>query len=301
MVGRGELRDRIGRAAPPGLRRAMRGGARRVARRTAVARALPGALVIGAQRGGTTTLYHYLTQHPQFLGTVADKEVHHFDLHVAEGLDAYRGAFPTTAKVRRTERRIGGRIVVGEATPYYLFHPAVPARVAADLPQVRLIAVLRDPVERAWSHYRHEVDLGHEALGFADALAAEGERLAGEAERLLADPSAVSFAHQHHAYVARGRYLEQLERWWAVFPRGQLLLVRSEDLHADPAATLDSITAHLGIRPWQPPAWRTYNASTSTDMPAAARARLRETFRRSNDRLAEATGRDWSWERDPER
>ena len=166
--------------------------------------------MIGAQRAGTTTLYHYLTQHPQFVGAVADKEVHHFDLHVADGLDAYRGAFPTTARLRRIERRADGPVIVGEATPYYLFHPA-----AAD----RAVQILRDPVERAWSHYRHEVELGYETLDFEAALEREVERLAGEADRLLADPSATSFAHQHHGYAARGRYLEQLERWWAAFPR----------------------------------------------------------------------------------
>ena len=252
--------------------------------------------MIGTQRGGTTTLYHYLTQHPQFLGAVADKEVHHFDLHAGAGLDAYRGAFPRSGTVRRARRRAGGPVVVGEATPYYLFHPAVPERVATALPDVRLIAILRDPVERAWSHYRHEVDLGYETLSFEDALACEDERLAGEQERLLADPEAVSFAHQHHSYVARGRYIEQIERWWGAFPRDRLLVVRSEDLHGDPDATFDAITAHLGIRSWRPPAWRTYNAATSTGMAADTRTQLRAIFGPWNERLAAATGRDWAWD-----
>jgi len=301
VAGQEAFRDRIGRTAPPSVRRAVRLAERTFARTTAGARTLPGALVIGAQRAGTTTLYHYLTQHPQFLGAVADKEVHFFDLRAGKGLEAYRGAFPTQGAVRRADRRAGAAVVVGEATPYYLFHPAVPARVAAALPDVRLIAILRDPVERAWSHFRHEVDLGHETLSFEEALAREDDRLAGEHERLLADPGATSFAHQHHSYVARGRYLEQIERWWAAFPRERLLLVRSEDLHADPTSTFDAITAHLGVRPWQPPAWRAYNAATSTGMPPEIRTMLRATFRPWNERLAEATGRDWSWDREPER
>jgi hypothetical protein len=251
--------------------------------------------VIGTQRGGTTTLYHYLTQHPQFLGAVADKEVHYFDLHAGADLATYRGSFPRSATVRRARRRAGEPVVVGEATPYYLFHPAVPARVATALPEVRLIAILRDPVERAWSHYRHEVDLGYEMLAFDEALACEEERLAGEQERLCTDPEAVSFAHQHHSYMARGRYLEQIERWWSAFPRERLLLVRSEDLHADPDATFDAITRHLGIRSWRPPEWRTYNAATSTGMAADTRANLREMFRPWNERLAAATERDWAW------
>jgi hypothetical protein len=251
--------------------------------------------VIGAQRGGTTTLYHYLVQHPQVLGAVADKEVHFFDLRYTTGLGAYRGAFPTTGTARRVARDRGA-VAIGEATPYYLFHPAVPARVASDLPDVRLVAVLRDPVARAWSHYRHEVELGFEDLSFEDALQAETSRAAGAAERLAADPAATSFAHQHHTYAARGRYVEQLERWWSAVPRERLLLVRSEDLHRDPAPIFEAICAHLGIDAWQPAAWLAFNATKPAGMPAETRARLREEFAPWNERLAAATGRDWAWD-----
>jgi hypothetical protein len=297
---RERLREWLGRVTPRIVRTTARDAARRVGRATAGARVLPDFLVIGAQRGGTTTLYHYLVQHPQILGAVADKEVHHFDLRYGEGLDAYRGAFPTEAAVRRAGRDVG-RVLVGEATPYYLFHPAVPARVAADLPEVRLLAILRDPVERAWSHYRHEVELGYETLSFEDALDREDERLEGEDERLLRDPTATSLPHQHLGYVARGRYVEQVQRWWSVLPRDRLLLARSEDLHADPGPTFEAICEHLGIDPWRPPNWHAYNAAPATGMAPGTRSRLREMFRTWNARLAEATGRDWAWDADPDR
>ena len=185
---------------------------------------------------------------------------------------------------------------MGEATPYYLFHPAVPDRVASALPNVRLIAVLRDPVERAWSHHRHEVELGYEDLPFEEALEREDERLAGEEERLVADPLAVSFAHQHHSYVARGRYLEQIARWWRALPRERLLLLRSEDLHREPERTMRAIEDHLGIAAWSPTAWRSYNASTEgRAMAERTRERLRTTFAPWNQRLADATGVDWGW------
>jgi hypothetical protein len=258
---------------------------------------LPDFLVIGAQRAGTTTLYHALVQHPQILGAIADKEVHFFDVRYADGIDAYRGAFPTRAAVRRA----GPGARVGEATPYYLFHPAVPARVASQLPDVRLIAVLRDPVERAWSQYRHEVDLGDETLSFEGALDREDERLAGQEARLVGDDAATSFAHQHHGYVARGRYVEQVQRWWSVFPKERLLLLRAEDLFAHPAEAFTGICEHLGVRRWEPAAWRVQNASTAGELPAAVRSRLREAFRPWNAQLAEATGRDWAWDADERR
>ena len=221
------------------------------------------------------------------LGAVADKEVHFFDRPGFTALDGYRAAFPSAAAVGRAERSAGGRVVVGEATPYYLFHPAVPGRVAAALPDVRLIAILRDPVERAWSQYRHECDLGFETLPFPEALEAEEERTAGALERLLVDPAATSFEHQHHSYVARGRYLEQLERWWAALPtrafaaRAKRRPVRrsGRDVRRDHGTPRGQALAAGGVARLQ----RLDDPGLSDEL----RSGLRETFRPWNERLAE--------------
>jgi hypothetical protein len=262
---------------------------------TAGARVLPDFLVIGAMRAGTTTLYHALVRHPQIAGAVLDKEVHYFDLHLERGERWYRARFPTRASLERRARRVGGPIRVGEATPYYLFHPAVPERVASTLPGALAIAVLRDPVERAWSHYRHEVDLGYEHLPFVEALEAEEERLAGEEERLRGDPSAVSAAHQHHSYVARGRYAPQLRGWFDALGRDRVVVVWSERLHAAPAATFSRVLEHLGVRPWDPGDWRVRNAATSAGLDEGIRARLREAFREDRAELAALLGEDPGW------
>jgi hypothetical protein len=285
-----------GREPRSAATRALRGGARSIGERTHAVRSLPHFLIIGAQRAGTTTLYRALTEHPQVRGAVFDKEVHFFDLAFGEGVAHYRAAFPTNAGLAVARARVGGPVLVGEATPYYLFHPQVPARVAATLPDVKLIAILRDPVERAWSQYRHEVALGYETLSFEDALAAEASRLEGENERLAADPLAVSAAHQHHSYVARGRYAEQLERWYEHVSPDRLLLLRAEDLFADAATELRRVADFLGIVPWRPRSWRPRNASAPSAVPAGARAELEAAFRVWNERLADVTGRDWSWD-----
>src|SRR5436189_26280 len=124
-------------------------------------RPLPDFLILGAQKAGTTALYAYLRWHPQVTGP-SFKEVSFFDRHYARGERWYRAHLP----VRR-------RAVVGEASPSYLFHPLAPERVARMLPEARLIALLRNPVDRAFSHYQHEVALGREQLSFEDALAGE--------------------------------------------------------------------------------------------------------------------------------
>ena len=109
-----------------------------------------------------------------------------------------------------------------------------------------VVALVRDPVDRAYSHYQHEVALGREPLSFEEALAAEEERTRGEVERLTADPRAFGRAWWDHTYAARGRYAEQLERWLAAFPGEQLLVVTTEELGERPAKTYATILAFLG-------------------------------------------------------
>src|SRR5215470_750369 len=135
--------------------------ARFAARRaTASARALPDFLIIGAQKAGTTSLYAYLTAHRD-VRPAGRKEVHYFDLGFTAGAELgegwYRSMFPLRARLALDGRRTGRPVRTGEASPYYLFHPAAPQRAAALVPEARLLVLVRDPVERAWSHYRHEV------------------------------------------------------------------------------------------------------------------------------------------------
>ena len=186
---------------------------------TARGRPLPDFLVLGAQKAGTTALYAYLRWHPGITGP-SWKEVSFFDRHWWRGERWYRGQFPLRSRGR----------LVGEASPSYLFHPLAPERARAVVPDARLLVVLRNPVDRAYSQYQHEVALGREPLSFEDALAAEEERTRGEVERIVADPRAFSHEWWDHTYAARGLYAEQLDRWLAVFPRDQLLVVTSDEL-----------------------------------------------------------------------
>lgn len=167
---------------------------------------LPGMVIVGAMRAGTTSLFSFLARHPQVAASFC-KEVHYFDLRFHHGPAWYRCQF------RRPRRLAGGRAIGIESSPYYMFDPRVPGRMAALVPDVKLVFLLRDPVERAFSHYRKNCRDGREPLSFADALAAEDERLAGEEERMLHDPAYLSGLHQYYSYAARGRYAEQLIRW----------------------------------------------------------------------------------------
>lgn len=264
---------------------------------TAPVRVLPDFLIVGAQRAGTTSLYRTLTQHRDVLPAGLHKGVHWFDTSFDKSPSWYRGHFPTRFAVERARRSNGVRPITGEASPYYMFHPAAPARIAEQLPTARLVVLLRDPVERAYSAYTHERARGFETLSFPDALAAETSRLAGEEEKLLRDTTYVSLAHQHNAYLARGRYIEQLERLEAAVGRDRLCVVDSDELFTDATYGLGQVTDFLGLEPLRFEAMEQRNARPRSKLDAALRAQLEEHFAPYDERLADWWGRQPRWRR----
>jgi hypothetical protein len=207
-----------------------------------------------------------------------------FDRHYARGERWYRAHLPM---------RRGG--VVGEASPSYLFHPLAPERVARVLPDARLIALLRNPVERAFSHYQHEVALGREQLTFEDALEREDERMAGELERMLRDPTYFSHAWWNYTYAARGRYAEQLERWFAAFPRERLLVLLTDELAADTAGTYRRALDFLDVDERGLDSYPRIFEREYGEMDPGTRARLEHEFAEPNRRLADLLGRELPW------
>jgi Sulfotransferase domain len=245
----------------------------------------PDFIIIGAQRGGTTGFHQALAQHPR-VEPAARKELHFFDVLFDRGSGWYWRQFPAG---------LPEGVVTGEATPYYLFHPHAAPRAAEVAPDARLIVLLRDPVERAWSHYHLSRSQGMEPLSFAEAIEREPERLAGEIERMLADDRYYSFAHQHHSYLARGRYAGQLETWFRHFPRDRLLILPSEAFYADPAASIRQATAFLDLPPFDLPAWRPMNESGKSAMDPALRRALAVHFAADNERLSRLLGWTPPW------
>lgn len=260
-------------------------------------RVVPDYIIIGGQRCGTTALNRYLWEHPSVIPAMY-KEVHFFDLEYGRGLPWYLGHFPTARYRSHVASRAGGIAITGEATPYYLFHPLVPERIAATLPHVRLIVLLRDPVRRAISHYHHERKLGIETLGLTEALGAEDERLAGEEARIVEDPGYASFAHQHFSYKARGRYAPQLSRWLARFPAERLLIIDAHALFGDPAREFARVTSFLGLPAVPRGSFGSHNALRYGGEPEAS-AQLREYFRPHNQELYELLGTDLGWDSPP--
>jgi len=258
---------------------------------------LPAFLIVGAQRSGTTSMYRTLSQHPAVLKAVWHKGVHYFDTDYARGLGWYQAHFPLRGLARRATRAAGTAPVTFESSPYYMFHPLAAERIRRDLPGVKLVVLLRDPVERAYSAHAHELARGYETEPFARALELEPSRLAGEVERIMADPGYVSHAHQHQAYRARGQYVEQLERLASQFGRDRMHVLDSSDFFTDPEPAYKAVLEFLELPQLGDPAFERHNARPRSPMPDGLRAALTEHFRPYDERLASWLGWEPSWRR----
>jgi len=244
----------------------------------------PHFLGIGTQKGGTTSLYQLLKPHPEVF-LPEQKEVHYFSKHYDQGDDWYLQHFAAAAPGQ----------LRGEITPYYLFHAAAPERIAQLRPSMRLIALLRDPVERSLSQYFHSCRLGLEDLPLEAALAAEASRLEGSEVRIRR-AGGTDLHHQEHSYLARSRYDIQLQRYISLFGRDRLLVLRSEDLFAQNPACLERICGFLGIRPFSdqtvvPKANR--GEGEADAVPIRVREGLRQQLEPTYRWLAEHLGLQW--------
>ena len=205
-------------------------------------RSLPDFIIIGAQRSGTTSLYYYLFQHPEILPCFR-KEVHYFDGgldpdvdNYAKGEEWYRAHFPL-------KRSLRGRFKTGEASPLYIFNPLAPKRIFDLIPEVKIITILRNPAERAISHYFHVARQGLEPLPIMEALQEEDRRMIS----VIHNKAYKSNTFNKYSYRSRGLYHEQLERYLQYFSRRQMLVLSSEELFREPEATLGKVYEFVGV------------------------------------------------------
>jgi hypothetical protein len=258
---------------------------------------LPNFLLIGAQKSGTTSLYRSLKQHPAVLGFWG-KELHFFDRRYDNGLEWYRRHFPLAARVAWIRRRTGIDPAVGEGSAGYLLHPAAPGRTREDIPAARLVCLLRDPVERAYSHYQLQRRIGRETLSFEEALDAEPARAWPELERVAADPACPNQDPRmifEFSYLARGRSAEQLERWLECFPREQLLVLFNDDLAADPDGTVNRAFAFLGLPEHHEGEHRQLGQRWYEPMAPETRERLEAYFAEHDEALERLLGVEVPW------
>src|SRR5262245_55702300 len=251
---------------------------------TAPLRVLPDYLIVGAMKAGTSFLYWLLTQHPQVL-PASDKEVNFFDYQYERGINWYRTNFPWAKQARQRSRETGLKTFCGEASPYYIFHPHSARRIARHIPRVKIIMLLRNPVDRTYSHFHHQVRLGQEKVSFEEAVALEPQRLQGEKEKILADERYKSFNYPGYSYMARGVYVDQVLEYHKHFPREQVLIIRSEDLFTDALDVFYRVQDFVGLQRWTPTYIRPINMGKYTKEPGQTLDYLQSYFKPHNQRL----------------
>ncbi len=245
----------------------------------------PTLLIVGVQKAATTTVSQILKSHALICGSLV-KEVHYFDLNYSKGPNWYCRFFRNSKFCK----------ISFEATPYYFYHPLVPGRVHDTNPDMKLIVILRDPVDRAYSHYQMERRRKREPLPkFEQAIAAESSRIDGDTQ-LLADGSInTSKAHQMYSYLARGEYEAQFQRWFEYFPRDRFLVLEDTSLVNRPEEVCQQIADFLGVDNSFVVPRRKYMEGDYEPMSPDLRARLREYFQRKNPNLSKMIGTEFEW------
>lgn len=267
-------------------------------------RPLPDFIIIGAQRCGTTSLYNYMIQHPQIDPVIKKivnidqeeyREINFFDRHFAKGVNWYRAHFPCIKYKYCIRQKQKQKIITGEGTPDYIFHPHAPRRIAKILPRIKLIVLLRNPVDRAYSHFRLQDRRGLETLSFAEAITRESKRLNREEEKLISNEYYQSIPYFRFSYLKRGIYIEQLKRWYEFFPKEQILILSSEDFYNNPAETLKQIFSFLNLPDYNILISRKYQSVPYPAMDSELRGKICTYFRPHNERLYQYIGRNFSW------
>ena len=178
-----------------------------------------------------------------------------------------------------------------------MINPRTPQRIHDALPDVKLIAILRNPVERAYSHYQHQVRAGRESLSFEEAIRQEASRLEGEAEKMLADPNYESYNHRKFSYVERGKYIDQIKEWERYFKKEQMLILIAEEFWENPDATFKQIFDFLGVKDYPVSSGKKHNAGNYKDkMSPELRAELETLYKPYNEALYTYLGRDLGWD-----
>ena len=262
---------------------------------TAKKRILPSFIIIGAQRCGTTSLYDYLSHHPQIIPSPV-KELFYFDDYYTRPIEWYKSFFPTKKEQEKLERDLVANVITGEASPSYFFHPYAAKRIKETLPQIKLILVLRDPIERAYSHYNHIKRLNREPLSFEEAIEKEQERIAPDIEKLAKDEFYKADQRRDYSYLTRGYYAKQLKEWFKHFPKEQLLIVQSEEFYRDTPRVYNEIVEYLGLNSYTLPTFEAKNALKYAKMAPETKEKLKAYFAPKNEELYELLGKRFDWQ-----
>ena len=245
--------------------------------------ARPNFIIIGSQKSGTTSLASYISQHPQVLPAIK-KETHFWSREFNQGIDWYLAHFPPIPKSQN--------LITGEATPNYLVTDKIPERIYSLLPNIKLLVILRNPVDRAFSQYHHWQRLNLEKRSFEVAINQELEILKTTPKQPQGDRK---YWRLSGNYIGRGVYIEFIQKWMGLFPKKQFLILRGEDLYQTPDNTMKQVFDFLGLPEHKLAKYKKLNSGSYTPISDLLRQRLSKYFQPHNQRLEEYLGIKFNW------
>ncbi len=259
---------------------------------TAPIRVLPDFLIIGAGKCGTTSLYNYLIQHPN-ISAAKFKELNYFGRRWTK---FYRPNFPTIFSKFFFKRFQKELLITGEASPYYLINPLVANEVRKKIPSIKIIILLRNPVDRAFSQYNQWKKTGIETHTFEDAIKLEKIKNKKEWENYIDDDSPGSRSHVRFSYLAGGLYYEQIKNWMSVFPKEQFLILKAEDFFSEPSKIFSQILDFLEVKHYEVDFSKKYNARQYKEINPNSKKFLQNFFKPHNEKLYKLLGRNFNWD-----
>ena len=255
-------------------------------------RSLPDFMIIGTARSGTTSLYYDICQHPCVLPAAYD-ELGYFDSNFHLGLNWYRSLFPTLFSKWLVKQKKQFAIT-GEDTPFYIWDPIVAKRILKILPKIKLIVLLRNPVDRAYSNYHLGVRSGTENLSFEDAIKLEIKRLEEINEE---SKSSIEKYAIRRSYLAKGFYADQLKIWFEIFNSNQLLIISTEDLKSNPQKVINKIYNFLEIPDNHKLIPEKQKKAVYPEMKKETREFLIDFYKKNNTELFSLIGQKFDWDK----
>ena len=252
-------------------------------------RVLPDFVVIGSTKSGTTSLHYYLIQHP---GIISERNVHFFEYMQTNSIEWYRAYFPTKAYKNFK------KLTVGEQTATYLFHPLIPKRIHTTIPNAKLIVVLRNPVDRAYSNYTHQVREGIEKRTFEEAIKSELKRIEickNNSEYKINNDDFSN--HVIFSYLRHGIYVDFIKAWMEFFTKEQFLILPTYDLNNNRAKFLKQVFDYLNVQNFEIKDVERQNAGEYKKLDKSMRKFLVDYYRPHNERLFKLLGKNFDWDK----
>ena len=249
-------------------------------------RILPDFIIIGVQKCGTTSLYEYMTKHPEIKAAIT-KQPHYFDANYEKNLVWYKAHFPTKIKKIFNTKILKKQLLTGEASTDYINHPLVPKRIKNIIPNVKIIIILRDPVKRTYSHYQMNKKIGIENQPIMQALKNDLNQFEEREKEVLEKDIFYSDYFKRFQYLGRGEYARQIKKWEEFFPKNQILILKLEDLEKDPQKVLNDIFKFLKLNEKKIEKFTKINVGKYEKMEEGVKKFLEEYFESHNKELFE--------------